>query len=136
MKGKKDNKSEQKKAISLEEKQDRREFLKNLGKTALPAIAFLGLGVLGGKLNGSQEMNRSGSKPRMDCVGACMDSCEGGCKGTCENTCHGSCTGCEGSCKGGCYHTCTGDCKGTCSGTCEGIGDSKPPAYGKHSEQH
>ena len=65
----------EKKGNFLEEKQERREFFKTLGKAALPAIAFLGLGSLGGKLHGSQEFNNLKSRQSMDCETGCSGDC-------------------------------------------------------------
>lgn len=95
-------KHEEKKEGFLEEKQERREFLRNLGKAALPAIAFLGLGAFGSKLHGSNDpvgVKNKKSNPSMDCSSGCTGECEGNCKGDCMGGCKGSC---DGSCKGDC----------------------------------
>jgi hypothetical protein len=108
------SKHDERKEGFLEEKQERREFLRNLGKAALPAIAFLGLGAIGSKLHGSSEpgkgKNRK-SSTSMECS-ECVGSCEGGCKGTCEGKCADQCGGnCEGDCSGSCKGDCSGSSK-------------------------
>lgn len=121
------NENNKKKEGLLEEKMERRDFFKNLGKTALPAIALLGLGAFGGKLNGNQHTDNSRIKSSAGYETSCKDDCEGGCKGTCENTCYGSCEGCHGSCEGGCK-----SCEGTCQGSCQKDGASCKDGSGKN----
>lgn len=92
----------------LEEKQERREFLKNLGKKALPVIAFLGLGTFGGKLHGIQNMKGFKATQPKGCMGGCAVKCQGACSLECGKKCEGTCDS-----------TCTGDCSKTCKDDCD-----------------
>lgn len=113
-----------KKENLFEEKQERREFFKTLGKTTLPAIAFFGLGTFGDSLRGSQKMNETQGDKSTGCKWLCSGSCEGGCKGSCDGGCQGSCEGdCKGSCEGDCSGTCEGDSEKSCTGTWKACSD-------------
>lgn len=108
-----------KKESILEEKQDRREFLKNLGKKALPAIAFLGLGALGSKLYGSQRVNITKSNQ----ISSCSSECASGCGGACLSGCSGQCEGCGTECSAGCGGVCLSGCSGGSEGSSKGDSD-------------
>jgi len=114
----------------------RRDFISFVVKTALPTIAFLGLGGVGAasamKNKMEQDPYRHNSTEPNDCSltceGGCRTTCDSGCLGTCEGECFATCKGgCRGSCEGSCKTTCEGfctggceGCKGSCSGGCSG----------------
>ncbi len=56
----------------LDKKQERREFIKNAAKIAIPGIAILGMG-----------LNLSSCKKPCVCASNCTSGCEGGCSGYC-----------------------------------------------------
>ena len=61
-------------------KNDRRGFLKSIGKAIVPSMAILGLGMSGISCG-----------CRCTCPGGCEYSCEGGCEGACTGTCGYTC---------------------------------------------
>ena len=133
----------------LENKQDRREFFKNMAKVTLPAIAIMGLGTFGSNLYASSKSrNRSVMDCKSSCQNTCTGECEGGCKGnvempppdethekgiqekgiqqtspeTCD--CWGCTHECTGTCRKGCISCqgCTGSCTGECAGCTSCLG--------------
>jgi CXXX repeat radical SAM target protein len=105
---------------------DRRAFVKNMAKAAIPTIALLGLARprdLAAKTpRKPQELDKGYAKGPNDCVLTCEGGCrgcEGECLGTCKDACFLTCEGsCKYTCEGGCTGSCEGMCKGSCGGAC------------------